>query len=267
MKKIRKTLIKNFKNWLIIKGKSEKTIIKYTGNIKRFLQKNPKKINKNSINNFILELKKYHKNSTINTYINALNSFVNFLEKDIETPKILKTENKLPNYFSEKFLLEELIPDLEITKTRNVLKYKTIMYFLFYTGVRIQELINLKREDINLEKKEALIKGKGDKERKVLFNKETKNLLEKYFSIEPEKHNAFNISYPALKCSIERLSKMYNKKFSPHTFRHSFAIHLLKKGFNIEMIRRLLGHSNIETTVKYLKATVDDIAEIYHKKI
>ena len=138
-------------------------------------------------------------------------------------------------------------------------KNLTILTLLYDTAARASEIINLKIEDIHLEEKYIILTGKGNKQRIVPMMKQTKSLLTLYyrenriisgylFNINGKKFSKNTLSE-----IVNKYSKIINKKISPHTFRHTRAVHLLDKGVNIIYLQELLGHSSINTTMEYAK--------------
>ena len=263
-------MVEKFKNWLIVNGKSKNTINSYSFQIKKFLKDiSISDITKENIYDYILNLKDNYANSSINIFLASLQSFLNFLEKDIKLPKALPIEEKLPVYITREYFENEIINNIKIMFPQNFLKVRAILYFLFYTGIRRTELTSLKRENINLEKRTAKIHIKKTKKEKIVFfTKEVRDMLKAYFSIENESKNAFNTSYESIQYIFDKLKKMLNNnKLTCHVFRHSLATYLRKKGFNIEDIKEILGHKNIQSTMIYAHADIKDIKHKYDKKI
>lgn len=170
----------------------------------------------------------------------------------VHTPKI---DDSLPYYLSKRqvVLLQEL--------TRENLRDRAIIETLYTTGVRISELLNIKLEDIKWETRQIWIrKGKGNKERFVLFTHDCAERLKTYLELR-------NIESVFLFSNQrgERLSRIFaEKKFQtfsntlgfkvmPHTMRHTFAAHLAEKNMPQSYIQELLGHVNINSTRIYTR--------------
>lgn len=134
----------------------------------------------------------------------------------------------------------------------------TLLVLLYDTAARASEIINLKVNDIHLEEKYIVLEGKGKKMRIVPIMEQTKNLLISYlnsFDIKSgylfqNKNNKMNERFIR---DVINVCNILEKKISPHTFRHTRAVHLLDKGVNIVYIQELLGHSSINTTMEYAK--------------
>lgn len=225
--------------------------------------------------------KKYSSRS-INRHISSLRSFFKYLNKvDIkkENPMLLvsgaKQEKKLPNYINYNDL-EVLftIPDQsDILGLRNAL----ILELLYSLGVRVSELVNIKLSDIDFSNKRILIKGKGSKERIVLYGKVCEELLNKYINTSRKELlkqdndylllNKFGnkITDRAIRMIIEDIVKKSSLKLkiSPHTLRHTFATHLLNEGADLKTVQQLLGHSSISTTGIYTHVSNERLRKTY----
>ncbi len=169
--------------------------------------------------------------------------------------------------------------------TETGLRDRAIMELLFSSGLRVSELIGLNRDHVNLERKEFMVRGKGQKDRPVFISDSAADAVADYLA---ERHD----SLPALFLnnsrntplqgtsgnyrrltprSIQRIIEKYvraagiTKHVTPHTFRHSFATDLLTNGADLRSVQSLLGHSNISTTQIYTHVTDPQLREI-HKK-
>lgn len=158
------------------------------------------------------------------------------------------------------------------TSTNDGIRNLAILTLLYDSAARVQELIQLKCSDVNLEKKIIYLNGKGRKQRVVPLITSTIKIIEKYmnlykldnnsnkllfFNAREERLTRMGISYIINKyVSIARKNNPINFPItvSPHTFRHSKAMHLLESGVNLIYIRDFLGHSSVVTTEIYAKA-------------
>jgi site-specific recombinase XerD len=197
------------------------------------------------------------------------------LRNDIETlaPEKLDLAKIPPHQLSylselevEKILNAPLI--FEHTPLR-VLRDQAILYTLYGTGLRVTELIKLKKNDIKLAEKQFSVVGKGSKLRSVFMTNQARDKIKTYLLSRTDTSDFLFISFsgnsygkPLSRNSVETLVKEYArlagivKKVTPHTLRHSFATSLLKKGADIRSVQVLLGHSSITTTQIYTH--VDD---------
>lgn len=263
-------MIKKYKEYLETRiRRSPQTTRAYIARIRILLQHlTIKKLNKESIEEFLVTYTKDKSRSTLNGYINAINSFLKFLQKDFKVGKQVYVKQHKTNYFKEKELKERIIPVVEY-HFENTLRMKTLFYFMFYTGARLSDIINLHRPDIDLEQSCVTFKkGKGEVDRTVPFTEEVKELLIKYFETEPQDINAFNMCNSTLRKYCYEISGILGDlKFSPHTFRHSFARWYLDVlGGTTDKLQHLLGHKDIKTTQEYTKIKSKDLIDDYKRR-
>ncbi|MHA1437888.1 MAG: tyrosine-type recombinase/integrase [Promethearchaeota archaeon] len=258
-------IVADFKNWLVLNGYSSDIYSKVIRPFVEYLYKINSinintiyninnAINSKAINSYVFRLKaNNYKEEYINLQIKAINSFLKYLNLDINTPKLLKTKKKLPDAITLEFLEKELISNLDINFS-NPLKIKALLYTMFFIGARKSEMYTLKREDFDFKNQVVKIYGKKTKtERLVFIPKRLIRILKEYFIVEPEKTNAFNLGAGGLDYIFQVLKPNYpDINLRPHLMRHSFATHLLLKGFPLPDIMDMLGHSNIATTMRYL---------------
>ena len=143
-----------------------------------------------------------------------------------------------------------------------------IMRVLWRTGARVSELLNITPQDIEFHNQVVNItKAKGGKQRRVLLDEETLKLLSEYISSPniPEDRHIFSIKRCQVHTIVKRYGKMIGVDIHPHTFRHSFAIHLVRSGLDLRRVQQLLGHSNLNTTQVYLQFNDQDLREGYNK--
>ncbi len=212
---------------------------------------------------FLLKYAEKSRSSIRNAYFALKFFYENVLrQKFDETIPLAKNKLKLPVVLNR----EEIGNMLESTLN---LKHRLVLMFLYYAGIRLSEIINLKWEDIDFKRGVIHLKAaKGDKERVVFLHDNLKNFIE-YFNIKKEGPVfTSNLGGRYGKRAIEMIVKVAAKKagigrsVSPHTLRHSFATHLLEAGADIRHIQRLLGHSNLQTTQVYAHVANKDIKKL-----
>jgi len=213
---------------------------------------------------------------TVNYHAVWLRSFFKFmLRNDVETlsPEKIDLAKIPPRRVS--YLLENQVQDILDAPwifEKNPLKImrdKAILATLYWTGLRVTELITLKTKDIKLSETQFSVIWKGSKLRSVFLTKDAKEKLKKYILSRWDDSEYLFISLsgnsywePLSRNSIESLVKKYaelvwiTEKVTPHTLRHSFATSLLRRGADIRSVQALLGHSSIQTTQIYTH--VDD---------
>lgn len=185
--------------------------------------------------------------------------FTNIYHKEwakeyLPTPKVAKT---LPLVLAK----DEVAA---ILGTIRNFKHRTIIMFIYSTGARVSECVNIKLADIDSKRNQVNIQeGKGLKQRKVPLSPILLTLLRRYYKEYNPQHYLFegakgkgsHLGITAVRsiCANARFRTPEIKKaYSPHTFRHSFATHHLEGGTNLLVIQRLMGHSDLSNTLKYL---------------
>jgi len=196
--------------------------------------------------------------------------------EEIKTPKRTKS---LPKHLNEQEV-QNLINafDKQNCKTKHAeainLRNKVILALLYSSGLRVSELVYLNIDNVDLHERTIRIRGKGEKDRIVLFDEETKILIENYLQKKDD-----NSEYLFVNRSGNHLTPRYiqmmikdhakaagiKKKVTPHILRHSFATHLLKNGVDIRAIQQLLGHSNLSTTQIYTSVDMQTLKNVYDK--
>ena len=174
--------------------------------------------------------------------------------------------------------VKEIISDEEIEKLRDkcsCIRDQAIIDLLYSTGIRVGELVNLNISDIDFEARECIVYGKGDKERRVYFDAKAKLHLKEYLRERKDKNPALfvtlNSPYERLKISgvelrLRRLGRSINlNKIHPHKFRRTMATRAIDKGMPIEQVQKILGHSQIDTTMQYAIVNQNNV-KISHQK-
>ncbi len=287
-----KQAISDFKNYLLIeRGLSENSVLNYTLDIQKlinFLEVNsiavsPTKIDSKTLQQFIYEIAKILNPRSQSRIISGLKSFFNYLifedyRKDnpmelIETPKIGR---KLPDTLSLEEI-DEMISCIDLSVAEGE-RNRAIIETLYGCGLRVSELIGLKISDLYFKEGFIQVTGKGDKQRFVPIGDITQQLITEYiensrgnvpFKKEHQDIVFLNRRGNALTRAmiftiIKNLSVAANlqKKISPHTFRHSFATHLLENGADLRAIQQMLGHESITTTEIYMHVDKSHLKEV-----
>lgn len=165
--------------------------------------------------------------------------------------------NNLPKYFTE----EEILVVLENAKKEKYRDY-VLLKTLWETGLRCSELCNLKKMDI----KEGQLEvrgGKGGKDRMVPLSPTLEDLLHIYTDQLKYNEKIFPISDRSVRYIVEK--HRTRSDMHTHSFRHSYAVHALKKGVNLRSLQKALGHSSLQTTQVYLDIVAEDIKEDFKK--
>ena len=243
--------------------------------------------------NRLLQKEKNLKIITQNYHLIALRSFLKYLAKrDVKSLAAEKIELPKTPARTVEFLdiedVERLIKatdDEESKLTR--LRDRAILETLFSTGLRISELVALKRDNLNLKRGEFAVRGKGDKMRLVFLSHRAIETINQYLKERQDNSKALFIRHDAKESvekqlesmseqmsgltarSIQRVIKKYAKlagimkKITPHTLRHSFATDLLTNGADLRSVQELLGHSSISATQIYTHLTNKRLRDVY----
>ena len=301
----------------IEKNRSDKTIQNYDFYLSRFLNwfgenKKAENITGEKVREYRLWLNRLvdvHgeplKKNTQNYHLIAIRSFLKYLAKrDIKTLSSEKIElMRMPDRevsFLEGSDLNRLLEaPLNSSKLKDgdekkagmtaLIKYrdKSILEMLFSTGLRVSELVNLKKDNVNLKKEEFSVTGKGRKTRVVFLSEQAKYWLKKYLEARKDMNPYLFVSHDKRTTkqksgkeikdesltprSVQRLVQKYareagiTKEVTPHTLRHSYATDLLQNGADIRSVQAMLGHSSITTTQIYTHVTDKELKNIYKK--
>ena len=274
---------------LVEKGLSPQTWISYLEDLQAFFNYyNDKKDTSDLMETDLYEFLKFELSlgksvSTALRRLSSTRSFYLFLKKEghytgnipeIETPKKPK---HLPNCLSEEEIDRLLeAPDME---SPSGIRDRAMLETMYASGLRVSELLNLKKGQVNLSKGIITVFGKGAKERKVPIADYAIDFIKKYVSEVRNKSEHKGSEYLFLNRSGEPLSRIYFFKqvrkyaelagidmtISPHTLRHSFATHLLNHGAQLRMVQGMLGHTNIATTQIYTHVSSEKLKSDYDK--
>lgn len=225
------------------------------------------------------------KNSTISRHISALRSFYNYLVNEGKIEKNIfkvirnpKLEKKIPNYLSYEDM--RLILSSLNTDTNEGIMQRCLIELFYATGCRVSEIANIKLDDIISSEKKIRIKGKGNKERIVYYGDYANEYLNLYLKkVRPlyvKKNSPSNLflnkngscyDIYALEVIVKNIVKDLSLKshVTPHTFRHTFATHLLNNGADIKSVQELLGHANLNTTGIYTHVSSERLRSVYLK--
>jgi site-specific recombinase XerD len=215
---------------------------------------------------------KNYKPNSIDNVIKACRDYVKFLglpNHSISEIKQLDKVKRIPEYLT----LEEIQKSVKYIATYNsrlnANQAEILLLFMFYIGVRKSEILNLKRENIDLVNCKVKIYDEKNKEEKILpFPDKIIKKLTDYFNAYPEEQNAFNITSSQINYLFRIvMSKALGKKIKPHLTRHGSGRYLLEKGVPITVVQKMFGHKSIQTTLQYLDPDQAMIDRTYRDKI
>ncbi len=246
-------------------------------------------VNKDIVRQYLKDLdKRKYKNTSISKNLSTLRSFYNFLVRKEKIGKNIfnsihnpKLEKKLPNFLTEIDIENILTFSDNENYQKNIYTNRDLLVLelLYDTGCRVSELASIKLKDINCEEKSIRILGKGSKERIVYFGEYTKDTMQEYLK---ERENILGlkvsefllVSRESGSLTPRRIAQIIakimkeleiKKNVTPHTFRHSFATHLLNNGADLRSVQELLGHSSLSTTQIYTHVSNERLRNVYLK--
>ncbi len=258
------SLIDKLVNELKIRNFSRRTIKSYLYVIEQFLKYAEKKgLNEATVREYAIKKLEKQNPSTVSHNISAIVFFFkNILNQNIKIPHP-KRNKPVPEILTQ----EEIKRLIEVTQN---IKHRLIIKLLYGCGLRVSELINLRKDDFNFDEDLIHIRlSKGRKDRFVKIPHTIKDELYSYAKISHDK--IFFISAQGGKLTTATIRKIVRnatkksgikKNVHPHTLRHSFATHLLEQGTDLRIIQKLLGHSDIKTTQIYLSVSQQSIKNI-----
>lgn len=265
-----------------VEGCSARTIKYYRVTIEHLLKNivSPiRKITTEMMRAYLVEYQKINNcgKITVDNIRRNISSFFSWLE---EEDYILKSPMRRIHKIKTQKTVKNIISDEEIEKLRDNCKNirDTAMVDLLYsTGIRVGELVKLNIEDINFSERECVVFGKGDKERKVYFDAKSKIHLKNYIESRNDDNPALfvtlNAPYDRLRISgveirIRELGRRLNlEKIHPHKFRRTMATRAIDKGMPIEQVQKILGHSQIDTTMQYAIVNQNNVKASHRKYI
>lgn len=290
-----KQSVEDYKQYLQIeRGLSKNSIASYALDLEKFvafLQEHedsptPLTIDKSMVQQFIYTVAKSLNPRSQARIISGLKGFFNYLifedyRKDnpmdlVESPKIGR---KLPDTLSEKEI-NTLIEAIDLSSPEGE-RNRAILETLYGCGLRVSEIINLKQSDLFFDEDFIKVTGKGDKQRFVPISTINKKYITIYIT-EVRRHQKMDKKFEDIVflnrrgkqltramvfTIIKRLAEKIGlqKSISPHTFRHSFATHLLQNGADLRAIQQMLGHESITTTEVYMHVDRTHLAEVLNK--
>ncbi len=271
---------------------SPHTIVSYQNDLLQFFvyvsdqfdKPSVEKITASFVRSWLAELKEEKISSkTINRKISSLKTFFKYLLKQgiiKQTPMTTtvspKISKRLPSYVEEKDI-KNLFDFIEFTDDWKGKTDRLILLVFYNTGMRLNELINLKESQLDEGNSQLKVLGKGNKERIIPVSIQLMQQLKIYVSEKPVKQvsvmqvftneNGKKL-YPKYVYNLVNLhlSKVTTiKKKSPHVLRHSFATHLMNSGASLNAVKELLGHASLAATQIYTHTTIEKLKEVYKK--
>ena len=265
-----------------IEGCSERTIQYYRVTIEKLLSMiaDPiRKVTTERIREYLADYQQINNCSkvTVDNVRRNISSFFSWLE---EENYILKSPMKRIHKIKTNQQVKEVISDEDIEKLRDNCACQrdlAMIDLLYSTGIRVGELVNLNIADIDLDARECVVFGKGGKERKVYFDAKAKLHMQEYIESREDDNPALFVTLDAphdrLKISgveirVRQMGRTLElQRIFPHKFRRTTATRAIDKGMPIEQVQKLLGHSQIDTTMQYAIVNQNNVKTSHQKFI
>ena len=265
--------IAEYETYLDLEGKSPNTVRMYSYYVRKYLEWGGKLSSRSALR-FLARLRRQgYSNKSLNLVVQALRSYFRFegYEEEAEKLKPPKVPKSLP-----KALTREEIRKLLSVIPRTRKRDRLIVLLLYGAGLRVSELCNLKKGDIDFERSLIHVRGgKGAKDRVVPIPAFLLGEIEEYLKlreddseyliVEDRREKKDKISPNTVWYILRKYGERAGVRVTPHMLRHSFATHMLENGVDIRAIQELLGHSNLSTTQIYTKVTVEHLRKAQEK--
>ena len=266
---------------------SPQTIRKYEQNLKYFIRDiGDKPVEQYEVQEFVhlkrLMMERGNCETTIHGCVYAIRSFMQYCKSFLNLKVLNPTQIRPPKRVKREVIFltkEEIEAFINTIKTKrwNEFRFRVLVEVLLGTGMRIGEVLSLNRKDINWEKREAKIVGKGNKERTVFFTQRSLDWISKWLEARKDTHEAIFITRMAKPTRLDRNDiwrffgrhrKLANihKKITPHILRHTVATNLVFNGCPIVHVKEILGHERLDTTCKYYLGVDKEAAKKAHKQ-
>jgi integrase/recombinase XerC len=276
------------------KGRSKNTTVNYAVDLAQFADylessgiDTSEELNRDCLRGFLRELSGYgFSRGSISRKLSALRGFSKYLvsvgaiKEDIGSGlRGPRAEVSVPRAIA----YEDVVKMIEETgrSSKKSARDRLILELLYGAGLRVNELVSIEWDDVDIGERELRVMGKGSKERRAYFGKPVQELLAAWKADAAGKGHATEGASPVFypeKAKAPRLTERTVHRMvvavsrrvglfgvSPHTLRHSFATHMLEHGAPLRVIQELLGHESLATTQKYLKVTVEQMKNSYLK--
>lgn len=254
-----------------IQGLAEKTLRNYLVELKKFFlltNKRVQDVQTADVQLYLAKILAKNSKSYADTCRRYLNSFYAWCEEEeIVARSPLKRIRKIksPKVVRQPFSAEEI----ELMRQQcDTIRNRAIFEFLLSTACRASEMVALNIKEVDLVSGEAVVTGKGDKQRFVYLNPVSKVYLKQYLSSRTDNNPALFVSelepherlqVPGIEIFIRRIGRVVGTKAFPHRLRHTCATMALKRGMPIEQVQKMLGHEKIDTTLIYAKTISSDV--------
>lgn len=269
-------IIKVFISTKLLEGKSKKSMMHYKNCLELFFQtvgKSYKDITKDDIKKYLAQF--YIRGCTA-SYVDNIRSIIGSLFNWLsDEDYLVKSPSKAVRPIKVQDTIPEPFTQVDLDSIRNACnndKKRMVVEVLLSSGARVEEFVALNKSDIDFERRRIHIKhGKGNKERYTYFSPLAAKYLKKYLETRKDSNECLiinnrgeRISEHGVEHIVRTLGKKANvEKTHPHRFRRTLATTLARRKMPIQQIKELLGHSDIQTTMRYIRVTQEDVANAY----
>lgn len=265
---------------------SPQTIIKYRDSLRCFMRDiGDKPVEDLEVQDFV-HLKKVMMDrgaspARISSVIYAMRSFLSYCQTFLKLSTLAPKQIRPPKRYRREVIfltreeIERFIKTINV-KTWNGFRFRVLVEVLLGTGMRIGEVLSLNRKNINWNRKEAKIVGKGNKERRVFFTQRSLDWLRRYLESRDDSHEAvFITKKPFARLHRDDIWRFFDrhrklakidKKLTPHILRHTVATNLVFNGCPIVHVKEILGHERLDTTCKYYLGVDKEQAKKAHRQ-
>lgn len=266
-------VIEEFRTYLELEGKSPHTVRMYSYYVERFLESGGD-LNARSALRFLARLRRRgYSTKSLHLVVQALKAYFRFegMDGEAERLKPPKVPKSLPKSLRQDEI-RKLLNVIPPTRERD----RLIVLLLYTSGLRVSELCNMKKEDVDFERSLLHVRGgKGAKDRVVPIPRATLQLIERYLKgrdddseylfVEDRRQSKDRLSPKTVWYLLRKYGERAGVRVTPHMLRHSFATHMLENGVDIRSIQEFLGHSSLSTTQIYTRVTVEHLRKAQEK--
>ncbi|MDV3103304.1 site-specific tyrosine recombinase/integron integrase [Thermococcus waiotapuensis] len=266
-------IVEEFATYLDLEGKSGHTVRMYSYYVKRYLEWGGE-LKARSALRFLASLRREgYSNRSLNLVVQALRAYFRFEGEEEEAEKLKppKVPRSLPKALNRDEV-RKILSVIPPTRKRD----RVIFLLLYGAGLRVSEVCNLKKKDVDFERGFIVVRGgKGAKDRVVPVPQSLLDEVKAYLStrtddseyliVELRRGKRDRLSSKTVWYLLKRYGEKAGVRVTPHMLRHSFATHMLESGVDIRAIQELLGHSNLSTTQIYTKVTVEHLRKAQEK--
>lgn len=257
--------VNEFEDWLKLNIDAENTRQNYLYRVSKFFQCY-KEFNQQTITRYLAQrIDEKVSKSTFNGDLASFKAYAKFLKVEIEFPKQKFIGKKIHTFLTEEEIEKEIFPYFSVLFTDYEYS-QFIIRMLFYTGIRPRELVYLQVQDIAFDKPILTIREPKNKhDRYVPYPPKLKSNIKRYLNAEGK---AFDITYRQIKYIFDKINEElgYKKYITPYALRHGYGRYMVRQGYNLKLIQKFMGHSDIKITDIYTDITPEEAIKQYFER-